>query len=67
MKVERLEFDRDRMCSSTVGNQTVNYRSRINQDFDCRLKARFRIDGKFYCDRHAGLMVLDFAVKKGEI
>jgi hypothetical protein len=46
---------------------TLHYRMRAGQDDGCRLLAHYEIDGKVYCDRHAGSILLAYATKQAEI
>jgi hypothetical protein len=54
-------------CEATVGKVTQYYRARMGQSDQCLLKAHYEIDGKLYCERHAGQLLLDYAIKQGEI
>lgn len=56
-------------CDAQVSGQTAYWRARVQRDNRCDLKAHYLIDGKRFCDRHAGKIVIAYVIERegGEI
>jgi len=67
MKVARINTDELERCEGAISEQTRKYRYRMSRDPGCDLPAKFLVDNKPMCPRHAGYFVLKYALERGEI
>ena len=45
-------------CDATVVEQTRRWRTRCGRDDRCEHNARYAVDDKNYCNRHAGMVAV---------
>ena len=50
-------------CDGELNDQSVRYREWGDRDNRCSFHGKWEINGKNYCDRHAGILILNLLTK----
>ena len=73
MKIKQLyiNFDNKYKCSSILSDETIQYWQKVPEEYRpdtyyCKNNAKYEIDGKLFCRKHAGFYVLDKVLMEQE-